>query len=133
MSTCSLRFTLYYLVGQFMLLVGGIWFCVCNILKFSSQKLDKSVLYMEELNVEIILYVFVYLEVMWRVIFFSGVQKSFIYKLSLSLDLFFVVLFGITLYVIHKNPFDIENLFLESFTIFFRAINLMVRFFSLVF
>lgn len=122
-----------YIVFQIIILILCLYFCFTNILKFNEQNLDRNVIHMEEINVEVVLYIFVYLEVIWKIIFFKNIENSSLYKLTFTLDLLFLITFSVTLYMVKINPFEIETFLLEGFSVIFRAINLIIRLISLIF
>lgn len=132
MNSLLSKLSLVYLSTQIVLLIFGFQFCLTNIFKHQNQQLNKSTLYMEELNVEILLYSFVYMEILWRLVFFQKLENSPLFKFSLSFDIVFVVLLFLSILFIHKNPFNFENLILETAAIFFRAVILCIRLSSLV-
>ena len=118
----------YYFLQLILIILSTVW-TLKNYQNLHNKNLTKyKRKFLEEINIEITIYILVFFELIYKIYKLSNFEKkNFIYLSSVILDFLTLLIFGLLFYFFEKNPFNLENLFLEEITLFGRALVLVFR------
>ena len=117
----------YYFLQLILIILSSVW-TLKNYKTLQKKNLSSyKKKFLEEINIELTIYILVLFELIYKLIKFSDFRKHNFFISSVISDIITLLIFGFLFYFFEKNPFNLENLFLEEITLLGRAFVLVFR------